>query len=388
MRVHQHFVSFAAIAFWICSVASAAPPKLARVEPREAGFDSTLTARIDAAVADALQAKKLPGCVVCIGRGDKIALLKAYGNNRVEPAVEPMTTDTVFDLASLTKPLATGTSVMILRERGLLRLDDPVAKHLPEFAAQGKDAITVEHLLIHQGGLIADNSLNDYRDGPETAWRKICELKPVAEPGTKFIYSDVGFIVLGELVRRISGRDLADFSRDNIFAPLGLTETGYLPAEPLRARAAPTQQRDGHWMQGEVHDPRAFLLGGVAGHAGLFSTAEDLAVLAALLSNRGEFGGVRLLNEESWTTLTAPRKVSSGVRTLGWDRKTGYSINRGTTMSEQAFGHGGFTGTGLWIDPATKLFVIFLSNRVHPDGKANVNPLIGQIGTIAADSLR
>ena len=246
----------------------------------------------------------------------------------------------------------------------------------------------LQQLLIHQGGLIADNSLDDYRDGPEAAWRKICELKPTAEPGAKFVYSDVGFIVLGELVRRISGRDLADFSRENIFTPLGLTETGYLPAEPLRARAAPTQQRDDHWMQGEVHDPRAFLLGGIAGHAGLFSTAEDLAVYAALLANRGDFGGVRILNDESWTALTAPRKVSSGLRTLGWDMKTGYSTNRGATMSDQAFGHGGFTGTGLWIDPSTKLFVIFLSNRVHPDGKGNVNPLIGQIGTIAAEALQ
>ena len=184
-----------------------------------------------------------------------------------------MTTDTVFDMASLTKPIATATSVMILVERGKLRLDDPVAKYLPDFAQQGKDKITIEQLLTHQGGLLPDNAVKDYLDGPEKAWRRIDALKLQYTPGTKFVYTDVGFLVLGELVHRVSGQPVDEFARDNIFRPLGMSETGYLPAEELRQRAAPTEQRDRKWIQGEVHDPRAFHLGGVAGHAGLFSTA-------------------------------------------------------------------------------------------------------------------
>jgi CubicO group peptidase (beta-lactamase class C family) len=229
--------------------------------------------------------------------------------------------------------------------------------------------------------------MQDYADGPRVAFERICELKPLAEPGQKFVYSDVGFIVLGEVVRRVSGKNVHEFSQENLFRPLGMTETGYLPAEELRRRAAPTEKRDGQWLRGEVHDPRAFKLEGIAGHAGLFSTAEDLAVYAQMLLDRGEYAGVRVLKPETVELMTSPHTVPGGVRALGWDMRTRYSSNRGESFSPRAFGHGGFTGTTLWIDPELDLFVIFLSNRVHPDGKGLVNPLAGRIGTITADAI-
>jgi uncharacterized protein YbbC (DUF1343 family)/CubicO group peptidase (beta-lactamase class C family) len=299
-----------------------------------------------------------------------------------------MTTDTVFDMASITKPVATATSVMLLVERGQLELGDKVASIIPEFAVNEKDGVTIHDLLTHQSGLLPDNALSDYDDGPEAALRKICELKLQAPTGSKFIYSDVNYILLGEIIRRTSGQSVHEFSRDHIFKPLGMNETGYLPEESLRSRCAPTEERDGHWMQGEVHDPRAFKLGGVAGHAGLFSTAEDIAIYAQMMLGGGAYGGASVLAPCTVATMTRGYRVSSGLRGLGWDKRTGYSINRGELLSDSAFGHGGFTGTVLWIDPELELFVIFLSNRVHPDGKGLVNPLAGRIGTVAAAAIR
>jgi uncharacterized protein YbbC (DUF1343 family)/CubicO group peptidase (beta-lactamase class C family) len=366
-------------------------------------MDAEHLARIDAIVAEGLAAKRMPGCVICIGRRGQIVMLKAYGQKQLQPSELPMTTDTLFDMASITKPVATATSVMILVERGQLKLNQRVSSLLPEFAANGKEEITVFDLLTHQSGLLPDNKLADYADGPEKSLERICALDLQAPIGTKFIYSDVNYILLGELVRRVSGQSVHEFSRDNIFQPLGMNETGYLPREELKARAAPTEERDGRWMQGEVHDPRAHLLGGVAGHAGLFSTASDLAIYAQMMIQQGEFGGQRILAPRTVATMTRGYRLLGGSRStmegvpanppvflrgLGWDKRSGYSINRGELLSDAAFGHGGFTGTVLWIDPQLELFVIFLSNRVHPDGKGNVNSLAGRIGTVAAGAIR
>jgi CubicO group peptidase (beta-lactamase class C family) len=372
----------------IVSSVQAAPPRLQQVEPAAVGLDARHLAAIDDVVAAALAAKQMPGCVVLIGRQGKIAFLKAYGSKQLQPEPAAMTTDTVFDLASITKPVATATSILLLIEHGKLRLEDPIAQHLPEFGQHGKDRITIQHLLTHVGGLIADNRMQDYADGPQAALERICELKPSAEPGAKFVYSDVGFIVLGEVVRRVSGKSVHEFSQAELFGPLGMLETGYLPADALRRRAAPTEMREDRWMQGEVHDPRAYKLGGIAGHAGLFSTAEDLAVFAQMLLNRGAYAGVRVLQPETIDLMTGAREVPGGLRALGWDVRTRYSSNRGENFSPRAFGHGGFTGTTLWIDPELDLCVLFLSNRVHPKGKGLVNPLAGKIGTIAAEAVR
>jgi CubicO group peptidase (beta-lactamase class C family) len=216
--------------------AVADPPRLPHASPVELGMSGELPAKIEVTVTAEIVEKKLPGCVVVIGYRGRIVLAKAYGDRRIEPVREGMTLDTVFDLASLTKPIATATSTMILIERGKLRLDDTVAKHLPEFAAERKDKITVEHLLLHTGGLIADNALSDYEDGRERAIERICALKPVAAPGERFIYSDVSYIVLGLVVEKASGQSLDEFARDNVFRPLGMSETTFRPGEALRAR--------------------------------------------------------------------------------------------------------------------------------------------------------
>ncbi len=366
-------------------------------------MDSAQLARIDDIVAQGIADKRMPGCVVCIGRRGKIVLLKAFGNKQLRPSEAPMTTDTLFDMASITKPVATATSIMLLVERGQLKLGQPVADLFPDFAANDKGEITIFDLLTHQSGLLPDNSLADYQNGREEALEKIFALKLQAPLGSRFIYSDVNFILLGEIVRKVSGKSVHEFSRENIYQPLGMNETGYLPADELKQRAAPTEERDGHWMQGEVHDPRAFKLDGVAGHAGLFSTAEDLAVYAQMMLSRGEYAGRRVLAPRTVAEMTrgyrlpagsrstmegVPRNPPAYFRGLGWDKRTGYSINRGELLSEAAFGHGGFTGTVLWIDPELDLFVIFLSNRVHPDGKGNVNSLAGRIGTVVAAAIR
>jgi uncharacterized protein YbbC (DUF1343 family) len=352
------------------------------------GCDATRLARIDGLVEAAIAEGKLPGCVICIGRRRGIEFLRAYGRRQVEPEAEAMTLDTVFDLASLTKPVATATAVMHLLEDGRLRLADPVATHLPAFGTRGKETITIHDLLTHQSGLIADNPLADYEHGREEALARICGLETLAAPGTRFIYSDVNFILLGMLVEQLGGVSLAEATASRIFTPLGMAETGFLPAATLRDRCAPTEQRDGRWIRGEVHDPRAWNLGGIAGHAGLFGTAADLARYARMMLSGGTLDGTRILAAPTVGLMTRSVTLPDGeLRGLGWDKRSRFSANRGDLFSAAAFGHGGFTGTALWIDPGLDLFVIFLSNRVHPDGTGQVNPLIGRIGTLAAAAL-
>lgn len=347
---------------------------------------------IEPLVTAAIERGDMPGCVVCLGRGSGIALLEAYGNRAVQPQVEKMTTDTVFDLASLTKPISTATAVMQLLERGQLRLQDEVADHLPDFAAAGKQDVTIEQLLTHTAGLIPDNPVEDYRHGKQEAWKRIDALKPVVPPGTEFKYTDVGFLTLGRIVEKLTGKPLNVVVNEQTFGPLEMNDTGYLPGESLRKRAAPTTQqyvpeKSDRWLRGEVHDPRAALLGGVAGHAALFGTAKDLSRYARMMLGEGKLKGVRVLGAATVREMIRPRETKGQRRGLGWDIRTGYSRNRGETMSPRAFGHGGFTGTGIWIDPELDLFVIFLSSRLHPDDEGTVNDLIGRIGTIAASAL-
>ncbi len=348
-------------------------------------------AYIDEAIADEIAKKQLPGAVVLVGRQGKIVWRKAYGNRTLEPTPEAMTPDTIFDLASLTKVVATATSVMILVERGKIRLGDPVARYIPEFGEMGKKTITVEQLLTHRSGLIPDNALEDYQHGVEKAWENLWKLAPIAEVGSKFIYSDVNFEVLGELVRRLSGKPLNEFAAENIFRPLGMKDTGFLPAKALQTRIAPTEQRAGRWMRGEVHDPRSYLLGGVAGHAGVFSTADDLALYCQMILSGGSLNNARILSQMGVARMTEGRAsggnaIDGNVRGLGWDIFTGFSANRGDFFPVGSFGHTGFTGTGLWLDPTSQTFVIFLSNRVHPklDSKkpADVSSLRGRVATI------
>lgn len=392
-------------------VAAQTPTTLPTASPSSVGMSPGQLAYIDQAVEADIAKKQLPGAVVLVGRQGRVVWRRAYGHRALEPKIEAMTPDTIFDLASLTKVVATATSVMILVERGMVRLGDPVARYIPEFAGAGKKNITVEQLLVHRSGLMPDNAIEDYQQGPEKALENIWRLAPVAETGSKFIYSDVNYIVLGELVRRVSGQPLDQFAAENIFRPLGLKDTGFRPAANLQPRIAPTEKRGGrslvestgekndgeeHWMRGEVHDPRSYLLGGVAGHAGLFSTADDLAIYCQMILNGGEYQGARILSSLGVARMTEARPsggnaVDGNARGIGWDIFTGYSANRGDLFPVGSFGHTGFTGTGLWLDPATQTFVVFLSNRVHPklDPKqpADVGSLRGRVASIVAASV-
>ncbi|RMG52848.1 MAG: DUF1343 domain-containing protein [Acidobacteria bacterium] len=365
-----------------------ASPPLLLAQPASVGMSAERLAAIDDVVRDAIAQGQLPGAVILVARRGRIVYRKAFGHRALQPERLPMTLDTVFDLASLTKVVATATSIMILAERGLIRLGDRVSTYIPEFGRNGKQSITIEQLLTHRGGLLPDNDLADYQRGPEEALQRIYSLSPIYEPGTRFVYSDVGYIVLGELVRRVSGLRLDAFAHRYIFRPLGMHHTMFLPNAQLRAKAAPTEKRDGRWLIGEVHDPRAFLLGGVAGHAGLFSTADDLAIYCQMILNGGQYNGVRILSPLGVRRMTSARGLPPNEwRGLGWDINTRYSSNRGDFFPIGSFGHTGFTGTSVWIDPQTGTFVIFLSNRVHPDGKGDVVSLRGRVASIVAASI-
>jgi uncharacterized protein YbbC (DUF1343 family) len=332
-------------------------------------------------VAKAIADKRAPGAVVLVLHQNTVVFRKAYGDRQMQPTREPMTADTVFDLASLTKPIATATAIMLLIEEGKLRLGDRVAKHLPAFGKHGKEVITVEQLLLHTSGLIADNAVDDYLHGRAKAFENINGLKLKSATGERFTYSDVGFIVLGELVEKLSGQPLDAFCKKRIFEPLGMNDTTFLPPKGLAARAAPTERVKGEWLRGVVHDPRSRAIGGVAGHAGLFSTADDLATYARMLLR----GGEGLLKKETARLFTTPRDVPGGQRTPGWDARTSYSAPRGRYFG--GFGHTGFTGTSIWIDPASETAVIILTNRVHPDGKGNVTALRREVANIIGEAV-
>ena len=361
------------------SLASAAAP-----------LDSAKIALAEQEIHAAIARGEIPGAVLLIGSGKADLHFKAYGNRATKPEVVPMTTDTIFDAASLSKPVGCATSVMLLIERGKLKLDDPVSKYLPSFAQNGKEHITVAQLLLHRGGLIPDNSINDYKDGPAKSIERIHALSPQKTPGTAFMYTDVGYIVLGELVKAVDGRSLDEFARQEIFEPLSMKETFYKVPDSLRARAAPTEQREGRWMQGEVHDPRAYALGGVAGHAGLFTTAADLARYCRMVLQLGQLDGKRILSDATVRAMTISRALpdGTGARSYAYDVDTSYSSARGDRFhAGSTFGHTGFTGTMFWIDPLNDCFVILLTNRVHPDGKGQIVPLRRKVVTYAAEAV-
>ncbi|HMA16998.1 MAG TPA: serine hydrolase, partial [Thermoanaerobaculia bacterium] len=380
-------------------IAALAPPAVA-------GFSAARLDRIDGVVVEAISHGDLPGAVVLVGRGERVVFRKAWGNRAVLPAREPMTADTVFDVASLTKPVATATSVMILVERGRLALSDPVVRYIPEFAPGGGDRekVTIEQLLTHRAGLAPDDPIELYTGTREEIFARKYTLPLESPPGSLFRYSDVGYEVLGELVRRVSGMPLDEFSEREIFRPLRMMDTHFRPlatarflgdrialADPSRpplSRIAPTERRDDHWLRGEVHDPRAYAVGGVAGHAGLFSTANDLSRWCRMILGGGRLGSVRILSPLGVEAMTRPRLFGdSDLRALAFDVATAYSRNRGDLFPPGSFGHTGFTGTSLWIDPSSGTYVVFLSNRLHPDGKGDVNRLRGLVATIVASAL-
>lgn len=400
------------------SAHSAQSWKPASAAPESVGMSPERLSRIDEAVRESIARKETPGAVVLVARRGRIVYRKAFGDRAIEPKREPMTVDTIFDLASLTKIVATATSIMILVERGKVSLADPVTLYIPEFGRNGKERVTVEQLMTHRAGLPPDNEIADYVGKTVNPLEQIYELRPSYEPGTRFVYSDVGFIVAAEIVRRVSGKPLDQFAREAIYAPLGMTETSFNNVERIKQinaiasvpsglrdsmpgqrarfqtewnlieRTAPTENREGRWMRGEVHDPRAYEMGGVAGHAGLFSTADDLAMFCQMILNRGEYNGVRILAPYTIERMVSAHSLpTSQMRGIGWDINTSFSSNRGDLFPVGTFGHTGFTGTSIWLDPASETFVVLLTNRVHPNGKGDVTRLRSLVASIVAGAI-
>ena len=381
----------------VLAVATRARAELPAADPASLGFDADRLKRIDGAIDRAVERKQVPGAVVLVGRRGFISYARAAGRRVVGPTPEAMTRDTVFDMASLTKPVATATSVMILIEEGRLRLTDRLGRSLPAFDNHGKGAITIDQLLRHRAGLIPDNPIADYQNGPEAAWKRLAELDLVGQPGEQFRYSDVGFQILGKLVEQIGGQRLDQFAGERIFDVLEMKDAHFRPVDQADAsnakvrsdRIAPTEpeSRGGRMLRGVVHDPRSRALGGVAGHAGLFASADDLAIFAQTLLNGGLGpNGRRILSPLAVRAMIdAAATPHDQRRGLGWDIQTSQSAPRGGLFGPTSFGHTGFTGTSLWIDPETETFVIILTSRLHPDGRgASPTGLRFEVATLAA----
>jgi uncharacterized protein YbbC (DUF1343 family)/CubicO group peptidase (beta-lactamase class C family) len=376
------------------SVVAAASGPAAR-EP----FDASRLAEIQPVVEAAIAARKMPGAVVLVGHGDEVPYLKAFGHRALVPVREAMTTHTIFDIASLTKVVATTTAVLVLVEEGTLGLDEAVAAYIPEFAKYGKQRITLRHLLTHVSGLRADLDLPVEFEGSAEAIRLACEEVPESAPGEKFVYSDINFFLLGEIVARASRTPLQQFVRERVFGPLGMSETTFLPPASLAPRIAPTEACTAlGWpcstpgapmLRGTVHDPTARRMGGVAGHAGVFSTAGDLARFCRMILGGGTLGRTTLLSPLSVALMTRPATPPElgQVRGLGWDIDSRFALNRGDLFPVGSFGHTGWTGTSIWIDPPNRTYLVFLSNRVHPDGKGDVTTVRARVASIVAGAL-
>ncbi len=340
---------------------------------------------LDSIVLDAIHDREIPGAVLLVGHNGQVVYRKAFGNRALEPRREPMTVDTIFDIASLTKVVATTTAVMQLVQKGEVRVNDPVAKYIPEFAENGKDDITVRNLLTHFSGLREDVDLDPPWQGRDAGFRLAFAEKPVYPPGSRFLYSDTNFITLGALVERVTGSTLDQYCARKIFAPLQMSHTRFLPPAAWRPKIAPTEyDEQGKMLRGVVHDPRARRMGGVAGHAGLFSTADDLSKFARALLN-----GSPILAGEMVEKMTTPQQPPTAqiLRGFGWDIDSPFSSNRGDLLPVGSFGHTGFTGTSMWIDPTTQTYIILLTNAVHPQGKGSAIALRSKVATAVAAAL-
>jgi uncharacterized protein YbbC (DUF1343 family) len=338
---------------------------------------------IDDLIEAAVREGKIPGAVVVVGHNGHIVYERAYGKRALVPSPEPMTLDTIFDCASLTKVVATTSSVMVLFEEGKIRLSDKVTEYLPEFQG-GKSDITIRDLMTHYSGLQPDLDLVPAWSGYETGITKALTTPPAGPRGVKFVYSDINFELMGEIVRRVSGQPLDEFARDHVFLPLGMTETRFRPPDSLLPRIAPTEElTPGAPLRGIVHDPTARYMGGVAGHAGMFSTAADLSKFCQMMLDQGG----TLFSPATIALFTSPQTPvgSKDVRGLGWDIDSKFSGNRGELFpAGKSFGHTGFTGTSIWMDPGSDTYVILLANSVHPKTGKNITPLRKSVATVVA----
>jgi CubicO group peptidase (beta-lactamase class C family)/lysophospholipase L1-like esterase len=357
--------------FSVWFVGSLAAQTLERVMPEQVGMDSRHLRYADEAIMQAVASKEIPGAVLAVVHQGKMAYLKAYGNKEVYPTTQAMEENTVFDLASVTKPTSTAISTMILIERGQLRLTDRVSLYIPKF----KGNIRVIDLLTHTSGLPDYVSPDTLKKKYGTAHRDsllsyISTCKRDFDPGKGFQYSCLNFITLQRIIESISGQSLKDFAAANIFHVLGMKHTGYQPEGEVLARVAPTEkQPDGSVLRGIVHDPLARVAnGGISGNAGLFSDADDLAILASALLNGGIYNGKRILSPQGVKTMTTvPAALKAFGRSPGWDLYSDYASNKGDLLSPETYGHTGYTGPSLTIDPTNDIAIIFLTNRVHPN---------------------
>ncbi len=432
----QSLLTFASL--FLCVFALKIPSNgqgLPVVAPQAVGMNAAKLNQIDALVEADIAAKKLPGAVVLVGHKGKIVYRKAFGNRSLVPTVEKMTVDTIFDVASLTKPIATATSIMILVEQGKLRLGDTVGMYIPDIDDPQAKRVTIQQLLTHTSGYRPDFDLGEKWTGREGMLAALKKEKLRAAPGTRFVYSDIGFIVLGEIVERIGlpgicpGKSISTpspfppnceerFANKNIFTQTGMSASRFFRLSGISVEdinrdrtliekvVAPTENVRGQnsylgstfagdpkigdqILRGAVHDPTSFRMGGVAGHAGLFSTADDLARYCQMLLNGGTLDGKRVMSAQIISRMTSPYVVSESgdARGLGWDINTSFSSNRGDLFPLGSFGHTGFTGTSVWIDRVSQTFYVFLSNRVHPDGKGDVGPLRAKVATVVASAV-
>lgn len=354
-------------------------------------LDAAKLHKMDVEIQQVIEDGQCPGGVLWVEHG-KSKYSKAYGDRALVPEREEMTKDTIFDIASLTKVVAGTPAIMLLIERGQVKLDAPVQTYIPEFKGDDRETVTVRQLLTHTSGLLPDIETRTDWHGRKAAIEKACREKLRSKPGTALVYSDVNLFMVGEIVERVSGSKLEDFVQKEIYQPLKMVDTGFLPPTNKLARIAPTEwasEKTNLMLRGVVHDPTARHMGGVAGHAGLFTTAADLARYARMMLNDGQLDGVRIFKPETVKLMTSVQ-TPAGIpyrRGLGWDIDSGFSRPRGTVFPRGSYGHTGWTGTCLWIDPYSKTFFLFLSNRVHPDGTGNVLPLYGTLGTLAAEAV-
>lgn len=337
---------------------------------------------LDAVLNQAVRDDKIPGAVLLVGHKGQVIYRKAYGSRALVPVKEAMTVDTVFDIASLSKIVATTSGMMKLFEQGKVRMSDPVTAYLPEFQG-GESAVTVRDLMTHFSGLRPDLDLEPVWSGYDLGIRKALGDKPAGPPAVKFVYSDINFILLGEIIHRLSGQPENEYVKKLLFEPLGMKNTGYLPASSMMARIAPTEmQKDGKILRGVVHDPTSRFMGGVAGHAGVFSTADDLGKFCQMILDGGQGlfspGTIRAFTQSA---SPAGQPIQRG---LGWDIQSAYSGVRGEIFPVGSFGHTGFTGTSIWIDPASQTYVVLLANAVHPHERKAITPLRAKVATIVA----
>ena len=359
------------------------------VDPREVGVSPQRLEKLDAITLEHIEKKQFPGAVILVARKGGIVYRKAFGDRTVSPSRSPMEVETIFDIASLTKIVPTAASIMILVEQGRLSLSEPVSKHLNRFSQYGKHRVTARQLLTHYSGLRPSLDLKTKWSGYETAVARACRERLATRPGARFRYSDINYVVLGELVRLLSGDHLDVFSRKRVFEPLGMKDTSFIPGKRMNSRIAPTERHEGKLLHGRVHDPTAARMGGCAGHAGVFSTADDLARYGQMILNGGVYDGRRILSPLAVLQMTTPQSPTGKavLRGLGFDIHSRFHAPRGDLFPVGSFGHSGFTGCSLWIDPYTETLVVIMTSRLHPNGRGDAVPFRKRVASIVGASI-